>query len=158
MSEFRRDAAAAKPAELLVLKVMAAKAPQWDFQHVGEDRLYYHIGDIKATNKTTGEVVYLEVKNDSRIAATGNVLCEEENYFYDSRAYQKGNMYSNYQYYCVLSQQDAKIYVIDFSVLRRIYRQGRFTQIYHNDNICYCYLLPLDTVKAYGGLLYTVEY
>lgn len=31
MSEFRRDAAAAKPAELLVLKVMAAKATQWDF-------------------------------------------------------------------------------------------------------------------------------
>ena len=158
MSEFRRDAAAAKPAELLVMNVMAAKATNWSFQHVGEDRLYYHIGDIKATNKTTGEIVYLEVKNDSRIAATGNVLCEEENYFFDSRCYTKGNMYSNYQYYCVLSQDDRKIYIIDFDKLRRIYKQGRFTQIYHNDNICYCFLLPLDTVRAHGALLCEVEY
>lgn len=31
MSEFRRDAAAAKPAELLVMNVMAAKATNWNF-------------------------------------------------------------------------------------------------------------------------------
>lgn len=158
MSEFRKDLAAARPAELFVMNTLAALTDEWDFQHVGEDRLYYKIGDIKAINKKSGEIAYIEVKNDSRIADTGNVLCEEENYFFDCRAYSKGNMYSDYQYYCVLSQSERKIYVIDFDTLRRIYKFGRYATIYHYDNICYCYLLPLEQIKKQGGLLYEVSY
>lgn len=95
-NDFYRDLKAAKPAELLTLKTLSAAAPQWDFKHIGEDKKYYSIGDIKAINRDSGEVVYIEVKDDKAIWKTHNVLCEEQNYFYDSREYKKGNMYSDY--------------------------------------------------------------
>lgn len=157
MKNFYRDAAAAKPAELLVLNTFAALAPNWEFQHVGANKDYYHIGDIIATHKESGKIAYIEVKNDASIANTHNVLCEESNYFYDG-GYQKGNMNSNYQYYCVVSQQERIIYVCDFSILKKYYKNGKFSYKYHDSNISYFYLLPLTELKALGGLLYVVEY
>jgi hypothetical protein len=42
------------------------------------------------------------------------VLCEEEIFYKDGGYFGKGNMKSNYDIYCIVSQSERKIYVIDF--------------------------------------------
>ena len=46
---------------------------------------------------------FIEVKDDSRIADTGNVLCEERVFFREGNYYQKGFMYNDYEIFCVVS-------------------------------------------------------
>jgi len=67
-------------------------------------------------------------------------------------------MYSDYEIYCVLSKEERKIYMIDFAVLRANYRKGDFKAINHPTQISYSYLLPLGTLKKYGGLIATIDY
>lgn len=63
---------------------------------------YYYKGDLRVNNIQTKQSVLVEVKNDSRIHQTHNILCEDE-VEYKGRGLKKGNMYSDYQIYCVLS-------------------------------------------------------
>lgn len=46
---------------------------------------------------------FIEVKDDSRIADTGRVLCEERVCYKDGDYFQKGFMYSDYDIFCVVS-------------------------------------------------------
>ena len=59
----------------------------------------------------------IEVKNDSCIASSGNILCEEENYIKADNRMIKGNMYCDSDIFCIVSQQARKIYVLDFKRL-----------------------------------------
>ena len=63
--------------------------------------------------KKNNKVYFIEVKNDSRIADTGNVLCEEEVYYKKNDYYGKGNMYSNADVFAIVSKQNQKIYFIN---------------------------------------------
>lgn len=100
--EFLNDAAAAKPAEELVAAIMRSLVSTWNFEVIDGEDENQHKGDIRVTDPITGFSLFLEVKNDSRIAETGNVLCEYKKYFYD-KGYKDGNMTYDYEYYCVLS-------------------------------------------------------
>ncbi len=93
--QFNIDLANARSAEHLVLDVFTSLTDKYSFEFVGDNSKYYHKGDIIA-RAANGEEVFIEVKNDSRIAATGNILCEEENYFKFGDYWNKGNMYSDY--------------------------------------------------------------
>lgn len=157
LHDFFKDLEAAKPAEQLVLNTLSSLAPGWTFTDVSNIREYRYKGDIKAT-AANGQEVFLEVKNDSRIADTGNVLCEYENYIKDGGYFIKGNMQSDYDYYCIVSQQQRKIYIIDFSILKANYTKGRHKVIEHYDQDTYCYLLPLLEIKRLGGLVATLDY
>ena len=68
----------------------------------------------------------IEVKNDSVIHATGNVLCEEEVFYKEYGYYRDGFMYNDYEIYCVVSEPSRKIYVMDFKVLKEHYKEGRY--------------------------------
>ena len=157
LKDFWTDLALAKPAEQLVLNTLASLTSDYTFTDVSNERQYFYKGDIKATG-ADGKEIFIEVKNDSRIADTGNVLCEYQNYIKDGDYFIKGNMCSDYDIYCVVSQQARKIYVIDFDILQANYTSGQHKIIYHYDQDTYCYLLPLATIKKLGGLIAEIDY
>lgn len=157
IKDFFKDLQAAKPAEQLVLNTLANLATGVTFEDVSNVKEYYYKGDILATT-ANGKQYFLEVKNDSRIADTGNVLCEYQNFIKDGGYYIKGNMYGNCDYFCIVSQQQRKIYIIDFSILQANYTKGYHKVIPHYDQDTYCYLLPLAQVRALGGMVAELEY
>ncbi len=93
--DFWNDLSAAKKIEQKALEVFQHLDAEHSYIDVSNQEEYYHKGDIKAI-AADGTEYMLEVKGDSRIHETGNVLCEEENYWFDKGNYTKGNMYSNY--------------------------------------------------------------
>lgn len=157
LDNFYTDLEKAKKAEQIVKDTFAALTKKYTFEDVSNNREYFYKGDIKATS-STGKEIFIEVKDDSRIAESKNVLCEYEVYYKESNYYGKGNMKANYDIYCVVSQSERKIYVIDFSILKQIYKKGEHKVIDHYNQTTYCYLLSLGTIKKYGGLIDTIEF
>ena len=157
MNKFYYDLAEAHKAEQLVLETFRSLTDKYTFVDVSGDRVYFNKGDIKAI-AADGKEIMIEVKADSRIAQTGNVLCEEENYWFASGRITKGNFYSDYQIYCVLSAAERKIYVMDFQKLRQHYQSGAYREIYHADQISCCYLCSLSQVEEWGALIDVVSY
>ena len=150
MNGFRQDLMKAKEAEKIVREVFTSLTDRYSFEDVSEDRDCFYKGDIKATPKTINcsrEEIYIEVKDDSRIGETKNILCEEEVYFKECDYYSKGNMKAGYDIYCIVSKSERKIYVLDFKKLRNIYKKGEFKSIEHPAQITYCYLLPLGLAQ-----------
>jgi len=104
LTEFKTDLAKAKTAEQIVLAALSNYSSYWTLEDISEDRSCYYLGDIKATYAGTGVVQYIEVKDDSRIHETKNILCEEENYLKDDGRYIKGNMHCESDIFCVVSE------------------------------------------------------
>lgn len=157
LSTFYQDLEKAKTAEDLVLKVFDGLTDEYRFEAVGSIREYFHKGDIKATD-IDGNEHFIEVKDDSCIGKTHNVLCEEDIFYQSIGEFVKGNMYSDYEIYCVVSQSTRKIYVIDFKVLKRIYHKGQFKEIPHREQTTYCYLVPLAMIRKEGGMIAEIDY
>ena len=157
--DFWRDLAAAHKVEEKALEVFQSLCVDYRFIDVSNDKQYYHKGDIKAI-AADGTEYMLEIKADSRIHETGNVLCEEEVLFYDTGKRKLGNMYSDYQYYCVVSEAARKIAVIDFQVLRAHYKDNghRDLTLRHKESESYVYLFPLKEIKELGGLIAVIDY
>lgn len=153
--DFFIDLNNSKASEQIVLNSFAALAPQYTFQDVSADRNYYHLGDIKAV-AADGHEIYIEVKQDGRIAETQNVLLEDEVEYYNGIV--KGNLHSNYQIYCVVSPQKHKIAVMDFNVLKAHYQEGKYKMIPHYDQTTYAYLLPLARIEELGGVFAVIDY
>ena len=156
VSNFYQDLEKGRIAEEIVMKVFSDLTDKYTFTSVGDDAECAHKGDIKCEDKD-GKVIYLEVKNDERIVDTKNILCEEE-VFYSNGNIVKGFMYSDYEIYCVVSMSEQRIYVIDFKVLKEIYRKGEFKRIHHFAQFSDCYLVPIWLIKKYGGLITIVNY
>lgn len=154
---FFDDLNKARVAESIVLDTFSQLTTGYSFENVANERKYFYKGDIKAI-AADGREIFIEVKDDSRIADTGNVLCEYEVYYKESGTFGKGNMKSDYDIYCVVSQSEQKIYVIDFDTLQANYKKGQHKIIRHYDQDTYCYLLPIDTIKKLGGLIAVVDY
>lgn len=154
---FYSDLAQARGAERLVRDVLSAQTTDYKFVTVGDVREYFYKGDIKAVDRT-GKEFFIEVKNDSVIHRSGNILCEEEVYYKDTDYYGKGNMKSDYEYYAIVSEQERRIYILDFEILKATYRMGEYKVIEHPSQITYCYLLPLGVAKSKGAVITTLEY
>ena len=157
LKEFEKDREKAKTAEQIVLNTLKALDTNNQYEDVADDRQYFYTGDIKVTTPD-GKEYFIEVKDDSRIADTQNILCEEENYIIDQGYYFKGNMYSNGDIYAIVSQQQKKIYILDYKRLKEIYKKGQYKEIPHRDQITYCYLLELCRAKQWGALITTINY
>lgn len=158
VKNFREDLAKAKTAEKIVFDYLTNFATGYVIEDVSDDRRYYYKGDIKAI-AADGAEIFIDVKDDSRIHKYQNVLCEEEVYYKDADYYGKGNMQSNYDVLAVVSQEEQKIYFMDFNVLKSIYRKyGEYRVFPHYDQDTHCYLLDLCRVKQFGGMIATVNY
>lgn len=159
VKDFKKDLAAAHEAERLVqMYFTLLGGTDYTFRNVSENPEYYYKGDLLATN-SSGCRIFIEVKDDSRIADTGNVLCEDKVYYVNGDYLGKGNMESDCDIYCVVSQSEKKIYVMDFKVLKKIYKPfGMYKSIPHTDQITYAYLLPLWVIKQQGGFIAEIDY
>ena len=156
--QFRLDLLRAHKAEDLVRELLASLTDEYKFEDCANDKEYYHKGDIKAIDND-GNVIMIEVKDDSRIGDTGNILCEESVYYYESNYEQKGNFYSDYEIYCVVSQPTRTIYFFDFNILKSIYKSaGTFRIMRHTYQESEVYLLPLGSAKRAGALLKEIKY
>lgn len=157
MVDFWIDLNNARSAEQIVKDTFSTLTEEYSFYNVANEREYFHKGDIKAVG-ADGSEHFIEVKNDGRIADTQNLLCEESNYFFDTGATAKGNFYSDYEIYTVVSQAEQKIYVMDFKKLQAHYKSGRYKEVYHPEQISCFYLCPLDDVRAWGAMIAEVNY
>lgn len=158
VKDFWKDLAIAQKVEEQVREVLDSLTDEYEFINVSQKREYRHKGDLLAINKETNEEICIEIKNDSRIHETKNVLLEYDVYYYSTGEFVKGNLFSNYEIYAVVSQAEQKIYFMDFAILKKIYQQGRFKSINHFDQITYAYLLPLAAIEKAGGLIKVVEF
>lgn len=147
VSNFFSDLSKAQVAEILVRDKFQSLTNDWIFQWVGADKECRDLGDVLATDKQSGFSWYIEVKLDSRIADTGNVLCEEEVLYYETGRRKRGNMYNHSDYYCVVSKEASRIYIFDFKQLQKVYRKGRYTILGHAEQESKCFLVPLDLLK-----------
>ena len=93
--DFWRDLTAAKKVEQKALEIFQGLSADYSFIDVSDNKEYYHKGDLKAIG-ADGTEYMLEIKADGRIHETGNVLCEDANYWYDTGKYTKGSMHSDY--------------------------------------------------------------
>lgn len=158
LRDFKKDLENARAAEMLTLQLLENLTDDYDFYDMTNDRSWRYKGDIKAVSKATGKLIGIDVKDDSRIAETRNILCEEENYIKDGDYFIKGNMQSEYDVMAIVSQPERKIYFIDFEILKQNYKKGEFRVIKHFDQDTYCYLLPIGIIKKRGGLIAAIEY
>lgn len=132
VTNFYRDLEKAKKAEAIVKEVLSSLTSKYEFIDVSNIPNYYHKGDILAVDKESGKQIFIEVKDDSRIADTKNILCEDLVYYYETGEEVKGNFYNDYEVYCIVSQPERKIYFYDFGTLQRVYKSwGEFKIIRH---------------------------
>jgi hypothetical protein len=156
--EFKRDLEEAKTAEKIVLDTFASLSNNIAFVDVSNNRECFYKGDIKAIS-ADGAELYIEVKDDKRIAETGNILCEEEVYYKEYDYFAAGNMSCQCDYYCIVSQSNRVIYVLDFAKLKEIYKKyGEYKVIKHASQDTYCYLLELCWASKHKALLYKIKY
>ena len=158
LADFKEDLKRAKGAEKIVFDTLDKMYCTLLFTNVADNPNYYYLGDITAVDMY-GNIKYIEVKDDSRIADTGKVLCEEEVYYKESDYYGKGNMYCKCDYYCVVSQKEQLIYVFDFEKLKAIYKEyGEYKVIEHSQQDTHCYLVELCRCRQFGALLMKIKY
>lgn len=157
VSGFYNDLEKARKTEYFVYKLFKRLSKDYKFECVGDNREYFHKGDIKAT-AADGREIFIEVKDDSVIHRTHNILCEEEVYFKDTNYLAPGNMHSDYEIYTIVSNEERKIYILDFKKLQSIYRKGEYKEINHPGQITYCYLLDLCRAKQFGALITVLDY
>lgn len=157
LSTFMLDLQGAKAAERITLEAFQRHSPQFKFIDISANPDYYYKGDLLAVG-ANGKRYYIEVKDDSRIADTHNVLCEYGVFMNDSGAMRKGNMYSSCDLYCVVSKQEHLIYVLDFQKLQAIYKEGKHKTIQHKEQTTYAYLCSLEMLDAVGAVLGTLEF
>lgn len=156
-NQFYKDLARGQRAEQIAIDILRKNISWYNFASVGTEQYYWHKGDILGVRED-GKITMFEVKDDSRIADTGNVFCEEEVRYYATGTTQIGFMYNQYDILCILSQQDKKLYLIDFNTLKQIYKTGTFKTAKHQTQETDGYLVPLAQVQAQGGLIATYSY
>lgn len=157
VKEFDNDLQKGREAEELVYQLFSSLTNEYMFEMVGDQPQYYHKGDIKAI-APDGREIMIEVKNDSVIGTSGNVLLEEEVYYKKTDSYQRGFLYNDYEIYAVVSMDKRQIYIFDFKILKEIFRKGESKRIHHSDQYSDCYLLHMGLVKKYNALLEIVRF
>ena len=177
--KFKTDLNNAKEAEKIVKDVLESMTNDFDFQDVSEKKECWHLGDIKAyynycsycsgfgfgDNPLSYDEYeeykynyYIDVKDDSRIGDTGNILCEEKVYYKKNGIVKDGFMYNLYDYLAIVNEKDKMIYILDFHLLQKVYKQGRKMRLYYSDQYSDVYLYSLDKAKDNGILMAVIGY
>lgn len=156
--EFYKDLCAAKGAEKLVRECLEQLTNNYIFEDVSNNPEDYYKGDILAIERASGRRIYIEVKDDKRIADTRNILCEDFVRYEFTNTVAAGNMHCDTNIYCVVSQQERKIYVLDFKLLQSNYKKGIYKEIPHSDQTTLCYLCSLAQVASWGAGIAVINY
>ena len=153
--QFNEDKKRGKIAEVLVYLLGLLNG--YEIEDVSEIPQYRYIGDFKVT-LPSGRVAFLEVKNDSKIGSTRNILCEELNYDKDNYRFIDGNMHCNSDYFVVVSMDCHKIFVFDFKKIQQIYKLGQYREFNYPSQTTFCYLLPIFEAKRHNALIAEIDY
>ena len=154
LSNFENDRLAAKEAEQIVLNFLSVGFPQYQFKDVSESRECFHRGDIVAY--LDNMQLFIEVKDDSCIATTHNVLVEDAVYYHSSGNVQKYQ--SSADIYVVVSKEERKIYFFNHGKLKKLAKFAPARTIAHEEQTTYCNLVSLDSTRRTGALLGIAEY
>lgn len=162
VSDFKRDLLKSKKSEKIALDVLAFLGDldttgDYAIENVADIEEYWHLGDLLITDRD-GLEVFVDVKDDSRIADTRNILCEDKVYYRNTKKKADGFMYSGYNYLAVVSQPEKKIYIIDFAKLQKEYKKGRFIILNYTWQYSEIFLYPLDTAIKKGMIMAEIEY
>ena len=156
LSSFTADLAAAKEAEQIVKKAIATAGYQ--VLDVADDPQCYHKGDLQI-QLPTGELRYVEVKDDSRIGDTKNILLEDEVYYKESGRLVPGNIHGEYDIYAVVSKPEKRIYFFDFAKLKEVGKKyGTYKMINHPEQYSNCYLLEMCRASQFKALIAKINY
>ena len=158
VGNFFKDLAKAKVGEGIVLEVLKNCTGEYEFLDVSDDKTYWHKGDIDAYDAQKDKHYYLDVKMDSKIGKTHNILCEEEIYYEDDGVYKPGNMACDYDYLAIISVKAKCIYIIDFALLKQHYKEGYDYMKDHGEQTTYGTLFPLSKARDYGMLEAIINY
>lgn len=156
LDEFWQDLNDARQAEQLVLETLKSLTDQYQFVDVSRDEDCFRKGDIKVIDKE-GNELYIDVKDDGTIGRTQNVLCEVFVEYRDGDA-AYGDMYKDYDYLAIVSQDTRKIYIIDFKILKQFYKRGEYKEIKHPYSTTICYLCGLWQIRKWGALISTIDF
>lgn len=157
ITSFWYDLQIAKTAEEEVISALSNLAPDIEFINVSNDKEYFYKGDIKAI-LPDGRCAMIEVKRDTRIGDTHNILCQEAKKYWDKDYWQKGTMHSDYEIYAIVSPQRRRVCFIDFKVLFAHYKEGKHKVFITEEAAEDIYLLPLEYLEEQGGIIATVDY
>lgn len=155
LTNFEKDRQAAKQAELIVLKFLQNTMNDYTYIDVSESTGCLLKGDICAQH-INGAQIFIEVKDDSCIANTHNVLVESS-VLYHSSGYDKP--YNNTaDIYAVVSQIERKIYFFNHNKLKKLAKFAPERIIRHEEQTTYCNLVALSEAARAGALIGTITY
>jgi hypothetical protein len=158
-SNFKVDLQNSKEAEKIVLSVLAKCAFEDKyFEDVSDIPDFWHYGDIVVRDRDGMFDCFIDVKDDSRIADTRNILCEERVYYTNNNQFKEGFMYSGYDYIAIVSKKEKKIYIIDFKKLQKHYKEGRSMCLSYGWQYSDIFLYPLDKAYKYNMVVAEIEY
>lgn len=155
VTQFRKDLEEAKGAERIVYNYLKKNFPKCIIENVSDIPYFYYLGDIRLIT-TEGKKLHIEVKNDSCIASTHNILCELAVEYEDYTS--AGNMECNTDIYAVVSQSENKIYFLDFKKLKALTKYAPQRVIAHPEQRTICKLVSLDSAARTGALLAVINY
>lgn len=156
LDNFDTDLAWGKRAERIVARLAQSNGVQ--VQDISDLPQYRQCGDLLIT-LASGQQYYLEVKNDSVVGSSGNILCEEEVYYKENDYFKPGFMYNHSDFLLVVSESQREIYVLDFKIMQQIYKtKGQYKFFDYPQQSSDCYLVPLWLAKKYGAWLETINY
>lgn len=156
VSDFKADLQTGKDGERIALEVLCNITENYAFQDVSDVKEMYHKGDIIAYKDD--ESYYLDVKNDSKIHATCNILCEDKIFYRRNKEMKEGFMASEYDYLVIVSQPEKKIYIINFDKLKKHYKEGRRQEMHYSWQYSICYLYPLEEAYKHNMVEAVIEY
>lgn len=154
LTNFEKDRQAAKEAEQIVFNFLASGLKDFTITNVSESKGCLLKGDILA--ECGGAQFFIEVKDDSRINETHNILFEEAVYYKWSGATQRNEIDTDI--YAVVSKAENKIYFFNFRKLKKLAKFAPSRTIPHEEQTTYCKLIDLEATKRSGAYLGTGAY
>ena len=157
-SNFKADLLKSKEAEKIALDVLTHTTEDKCFNDVADIQEFWHKGDILVFDRNREFDCFIDVKDDSRIADTHNILCEERVYYRKQKKFKQGFMYSEYDYLDIVSKKESKIYIIDFKKLQKHYKEGKSMCLQYSWQYSDIFLYPLEKAYKYNMVVAEIDY
>lgn len=155
----QHDMAIAEKAERILLDVIDSELGlDYDVVYTAQEKEWRKRGDV-AIMDYNGKDIGLDAKDDGVCYRTGNIFVEEvidRGYYWED-----GWIKAKYDVLAVVSQQDSKIYFIDFPRLKKEYKRLRHAfdvPSKFKNHTCYGSLVRINKLREKGLLIAEVEY